>query len=622
MKIKRVLSAMAAAMVLSCTYFPAVPPTAIDTVYAASEEQTYAVDKDKISNKGIDDNGLTYNVFLEIPNDTKGTPNGSMTVKDDGTIDVDWDSFVTSGWFEADYGYEYEQRPNALEMGPISIDFDAEQDLSLCSEGGSARFGVIGILTSPKSDVGLYSPVSEFNIIENWENWRPTGDKMKTVVIDGAEYDIFRSDLAGSTYYTSAKGFYQYFSVRKEPRKSGTINVSEHFKAWESLGWVVGDLASVNFMVAGWESVCTTKINSLKINAPKPVTTATTTTETTTSTTTSATTSASATQENTTTIVPTTTTDIVTDDDKKYVQVVNNSDGGRGEIIPPYIYYSSTTNGSMYAAENGCFSASTDASEISRFYAGIEQPDGLNQYHIIGLDNTVTADYKFENTYKDSYQLSYNLSGKNDYKYTDIIIIENSNDHPLQYNFKDIRSSHRIPDILEPTLCKTYTVNGHEYDLYKDEYDVDGHWISNTYETYIVVRKDQEEGPILEGSIDFKEHIKQIDEDLIGNFEADSVFCVLETDYTYGTLKALKNDIIFETDDYPYEIMGDFNFDRVIDSLDLVRAKAWLIEWADDYTPSLYMDLNKDNAFDIADVVMLKSFLLGKIKSFDKASQK
>lgn len=613
MKIKRALSAMAAVMFLSCTYIPSVTSAAIDTAYAAREEQVYSVDKDNFRNKGIDENGLTYNVCLELAKDTEGDPNGSMTFRDDGTIGVEWDSTVHSGWFEADYGYEYEQRTNALEMDKISIDYDAEQELSLRSENGNARLGVHGWLSSPLSDVGPFSSLSEFYIIDNWENWRPTDSKMETVVIDGAEYDIFRLDHPGSTYDSSSKGFSQYFSVRKEPGTSGTINVSEHFKAWEDMGWIVGELKSVNFNVAGWESKGSADIKSLKINAPKPVaTTEATTTETTASETTESTT-----QEITTTTSVTTTTDIFADDDKKYIEVVNKTDGGKGEIIPPYIFYSDTKNGHLYAAEDGCFAAITDASEVSRFSVGIKQPEELEQYHIIGQESKVTADYKFENKYEDSYQLSYNLSGSAGNKYTDIIIIENSRNHPLQYNLRDYLGSHRIPDILDLTLCKTYTANGHEYDFYREEYDIPGNWMSKSYATYIAVRKDQDEGPVLEGSIDFKEHIKQMNEDLIDNLAADSVFCVMESDYTYGSIKALKNDIVFETDDYPYYIIGDFNFDRVIDSLDLVKAKATLIEWEDDYIAGEYIDLNHDNEFTVADVVMLQSFLLGKINSFD-----
>ena len=360
MKIKRILSAATAAMILNCTYFPTAPSADIDTAYSASEEQIYSVDKDNFRNKGIDENGLTYNVYLELTFDTEENPNGSMTFRDDGTIGVEWDSTAKSAWFEADYGYEYEQKTNALEMGEISIDYDAEQELSPGRENRNARLGVHGLLNSVSSNNGLYSPLCEFYIIDNWENWRPSETKMETVVIDGAEYDIFRKDHPSSTYVLTPKGFSQYFSVRKEPRKSGTINVSEHFKAWEDMGWDVGELSSVNFNVAGCESKGSAEIKSLKINAPMPVTTtaATTTAETTASTT------ASTTEESTTTTSVTTTTDIFAGDDKTYTEVVNTYGGSRIDIIPPYTFYSNTKNGHMYSAENGCFAAITDASEV------------------------------------------------------------------------------------------------------------------------------------------------------------------------------------------------------------------------------------------------------------------
>ena len=383
MKIKRVISTMTAAMILSCT--PTFSSAAIDTAFAQSDSVTYSIDKDTPELKGIDDNGFSYDVFLELYPNTTGAPHGSMTVGDDGGLLVEWDDRTPSTWFEADYGYKYDPGTKAMEQGKISIDYDAEHS---AGEEGNSRIGVHGWLSDP---------VVEFYVIDNWVNWCPNNANSKTVVIDGGEYDVFKLVHYGGDIMASSSVFTQYFSVRKTPRTSGTITVSDHFKAWESLGWKMGDLRSVNFNVAGWESSGSANVKNLKINAPKPVTTTTTTT---TETTTSTTTTSSATQESTTTTSATTTTDILAGDDKKYTEVVNTVDGGRGEIIPPYIFYSDTKNGHMYAAENGCFAASTDASEVSRFSAGIKQPEDLQQYHIIGPKSKVTADYKFENNYR------------------------------------------------------------------------------------------------------------------------------------------------------------------------------------------------------------------------------
>ena len=92
----------------------------------------------------------------------------------------------------------------------------------------------------------------------------------------------------------------------------------------------------------------------------------------------------------------------------------------------------------------------------------------------------------------------------------------------------------------------------------------------------------------------------------------------MESEMSEGTIKVQKNDIVFDTYDVPFYIQGDFNFDKVIDSLDLVNAKAKLLEWSDEDDPEIYMDLNQDSEYTIADVVMLKSYILGKISSFSE----
>lgn len=600
MRIKRLLSALTAAVVWSCAYLPLAMPASFDTVYAESTEMTYTVNKDANHLNGTDDNGFSYDVLLDVTGGVEKDIAGSMIVRNDGGLKIDWDAEPDMTWFEADYGYKYDSGKKAMKMGKISIDYDAEQS---AVKNGNCRMGVHG---------WMKDPLVEFYIIDNWENWRPSDERCRTIVIDGGEYDIFRIDHYPVCILTSADSVItQYFSVRKQKRTSGTINVSEHFKAWEQLGWTMGDLYSVNFNVAGWESKGSADIKKLKINAPKPVTTTTTTTTTTAATTeTTTTTSATTSQE-----TSTTTTDTVTDDDKKYVEVVNKKGSGKGEVISPYSYFYNAEKGYMYAAEDGCFYAGTEAGEHSVFYAGIEKPD--TNLHKIG-DKPVTADYKFENTFRDKYQLSYHLTGSRDHKDINIYVVENSRNFPVEKNLPAVQANDRMPKPPEAELIKTYTANGHEYDLYKEECVDSGHWAKREYETYIAVRKDQEEGTSLESSVDIKEHISQIDEKLADEMMVRSLVCAMESEMSEGTIKVQKNDIVFDTYDVPFYIQGDFNFDKVIDSLELVNAKAKLLEWSDEDDPEIYMDLNQDSEYTIADVVMLKSYILGKISSFSK----
>ena len=62
-----------------------------------------------------------------------------------------------------------------------------------------------------------------------------------------------------------SRNFKQYFSVRKSKRTSGTITVSDHFKAWADAGWNIGNLTEVALNVEGWESSGKANVSKLTI---------------------------------------------------------------------------------------------------------------------------------------------------------------------------------------------------------------------------------------------------------------------------------------------------------------------------------------------------------------------
>ena len=68
----------------------------------------------------------------------------------------------------------------------------------------------------------------------------------------------------------------------------------------------------------------------------------------------------------------------------------------------------------------------------------------------------------------------------------------------------------------------------------------------------------------------------------------------------------------------PEVIAGDFNNDRIINTLDIIPARQALISVTSDENAEVkeYMDINKSGRFDVADIVMLQSFVIGKIKQF------
>ncbi|MCR5109916.1 MAG: polysaccharide deacetylase family protein, partial [Ruminococcus sp.] len=79
-------------------------------------------------------------------------------------------------------------------------------------------------------------------------------------------YEIFQLDHTGPTILGDTRTFKQYFSVRKQKRTSGTITVSDHFKAWEKAGWNIGNLTEVALNVEGWESSGKANVSKLTIS--------------------------------------------------------------------------------------------------------------------------------------------------------------------------------------------------------------------------------------------------------------------------------------------------------------------------------------------------------------------
>ena len=171
---KSVLSALTAAMVLSCTYLPSSAPAVHGTVYAESEDLTLNVNKENNQIKGTTDDGFKYDVWIEKGKDITG----SAAIRKDGTMSTEWNARKSAGDFLFLYGLDYNSGTDPLKQGEISVNYEADYAVG---ENGNSQLGVRGWL----------GPRDEFYIIDDWVNWRPADGNCKTALIDGGEYDIF-----------------------------------------------------------------------------------------------------------------------------------------------------------------------------------------------------------------------------------------------------------------------------------------------------------------------------------------------------------------------------------------------------------------------------------------------
>lgn len=158
-----------------------------------------------------------------------GSGPGIMTLNSGGTFSAQWSNV---NHIISRKGKKFNGTQTHQQIGNISITYGAAYQ-----PNGNSYLMVYG---------WTVNPLVEYYIVDSWGSWRPPGGTSKgTIYVDGGTYDI---------YETTQASFRQYWSVRTTKRTSGTISVSEHFRAWESRGMPMGKVYEVALAVEGYQS--------------------------------------------------------------------------------------------------------------------------------------------------------------------------------------------------------------------------------------------------------------------------------------------------------------------------------------------------------------------------------
>ncbi|SDC27462.1 endo-1,4-beta-xylanase [Pelagirhabdus alkalitolerans] len=163
---------------------------------------------------------------------------GSMTLGNGGTFSAEW-SNVNNILFRK--GQRFDETRTHQQIGDISIDYGVNYQ-----PNGNSYLTVYG---------WSVDPLVEYYIVDSWGTWRPPGANSKgTVQVDGGTYDIYETTRVNQPSIRGTQTFQQYWSVRRDKRTSGTISVSEHFRAWEQHGMPLGNLYEAALTIEGYQS--------------------------------------------------------------------------------------------------------------------------------------------------------------------------------------------------------------------------------------------------------------------------------------------------------------------------------------------------------------------------------
>ena len=161
----------------------------------------------------------------------------SMTSYDNGTFTAKWSG---TNDFLARVGFKYNEDKTYDELGPIDAYFKWSH------QGSAGGYNYIGIYG------WTVDPLVEYYIVDDWFS-EPgpnlLGQRKGEFEVDGATYEIYQNQRNNAPSIKGNQTFPQYFSKRRGARSCGHIDITAHFKKWESLGMKMGKMYEAKVLV-------------------------------------------------------------------------------------------------------------------------------------------------------------------------------------------------------------------------------------------------------------------------------------------------------------------------------------------------------------------------------------
>jgi len=153
-------------------------------------------------------------------------------------------SFQNTKEYVCGLGYKYGSTKTYKEFGHMYAEFKLDQQIEAINIEDYSFIGIYG---------WTRNPLVEFYIVDNWlGDQRPAdwvGDtKYGDFMIDGAMYTLYKNKRFGLSIDGAETHVTQFFSIRKQARDCGTIDITEHFDYWNKLGMELGKMEEIKII--------------------------------------------------------------------------------------------------------------------------------------------------------------------------------------------------------------------------------------------------------------------------------------------------------------------------------------------------------------------------------------